>query len=253
MGATLRFGYKLSENLSQNWSYTWKRSEVQDDSTIVGIVDNEPDSVDRSLLSHQLVYTDFDSLLKPTDGQRISLQTIYAGVGGDVNYVKNIASITILRPVPAVDDWTLKLSAEGGILTSFDSAGTLISDRFSLGESKVRGFDGGGIGPRVTTTGETARGTKYYAATAELRFPLPKIFGLELGGRAFVDAGSLWDPDTTFITDPIQDDASIRVSSGVGFTWVSPIGPLAFDFGFPILSESYDREQIFRFSAATNF
>lgn len=253
IGTTIRFGYKLSENVRQNWSYTWKRSEIESQTTLSGVVSNEPASVDRSMLTHQLAYSNFDSLVNPTDGQRLTLMTVYAGVGGDVNYVKNIGALTVLRPVPTADDWGFKFSAEAGILNSFDDAGTLISDRFSLGESKVRGFNPGGIGPRITSTGESVRGTKYYAMTAELRFPLPKLLGLELTGRTFVDAGSLWDPDTTYITAPFDDDASLRVSTGAGFTWVSPIGPLAFDFGFPLQSESYDDEQMFRFSGATKF
>ncbi len=253
IGATIKFGYQLSENLRQNWSYTWKRSEIENSAALSGVVANEPASVDRSDFTHQLIYTDFDSLVKPTDGQRLTLTTVYAGIGGEVNYLRNVAALTVLRPLPIADDWGLKLAFEGGILNSFDSAGTLVSDRFSLGESKVRGFDSGGIGPRITATGESLRGTKYYAATAELRFPLPKVLGLELTGRTFVDAGSLWDPDTTYVTSAFDDDDSLRVSAGAGFTWVSPIGPLAFDFGYPLQSETYDDEQVFRFSGATRF
>ena len=33
----------------------------------------------------------------------------------------------------------------------------------------------------------------------------------------------------------------------------SPLGPLRFDFAYPITKESYDRTQIFRFSGGAKF
>jgi outer membrane protein insertion porin family len=49
------------------------------------------------------------------------------------------------------------------------------------------------------------------------------------------------------------DDASIRVSAGTSLLWNSPLGPLRADFGFAIMKESYDKEQLFRFGASTKF
>ena len=51
----------------------------------------------------------------------------------------------------------------------------------------------------------------------------------------------------------IEDDASIRVSAGTSLLWNSPLGPLRADFGFAIMKENYDKEQLFRFGASTKF
>ncbi len=51
----------------------------------------------------------------------------------------------------------------------------------------------------------------------------------------------------------LNDDASLRLSVGVGLTWVSPFGPLAVDLAYPVLKESYDEDELFRFSVGTSF
>jgi outer membrane protein insertion porin family len=51
----------------------------------------------------------------------------------------------------------------------------------------------------------------------------------------------------------LADDSTVRVSAGASLLWNSPLGPLRADFGWAILKESYDKEQLFRFGASTKF
>jgi len=51
----------------------------------------------------------------------------------------------------------------------------------------------------------------------------------------------------------IADNPAIRVSSGVGLTWGSPVGPVRLDVGVPIRRQSYDKTQFFRISFGTKF
>jgi outer membrane protein insertion porin family len=54
-------------------------------------------------------------------------------------------------------------------------------------------------------------------------------------------------------TPVILDSAAIRVASGVGLSWASPVGPIRLDFGFPLKKEPYDKTQFFRVSFGTKF
>jgi outer membrane protein insertion porin family len=47
--------------------------------------------------------------------------------------------------------------------------------------------------------------------------------------------------------------ASLRASLGAGIVWASPFGPLRFDYAVPVMKESYDKKQNFRFSIANQF
>jgi outer membrane protein insertion porin family len=51
----------------------------------------------------------------------------------------------------------------------------------------------------------------------------------------------------------LVDDNSIRLSVGAGISWRSPLGPIRVDLAFPILKESYDKKEEFRFSFGTRF
>jgi len=49
------------------------------------------------------------------------------------------------------------------------------------------------------------------------------------------------------------ESAAVRASVGAGIIWNSPFGPLRFDYAFPLLKQSYDRVQQFRFGGGTKF
>jgi outer membrane protein insertion porin family len=99
-----------------------------------------------------------------------------------------------------------------------------------------------------------------------VRFPLPFVpEDLGLSGAFFVDAGSLFGLSNSVkalsgqfdsisgTTTQIVDDKKIRVSAGTSLLWNSPLGPLRADFGWAILKQDYDKEQLFRFGASTKF
>jgi len=45
----------------------------------------------------------------------------------------------------------------------------------------------------------------------------------------------------------------LRYSTGLGFAWSSPIGPLKFSLGYPIKKEDDDETQVFQFQLGTVF
>ena len=126
-----------------------------------------------------------------------------------------------------------------------------ILDRFFLGSDEVRGFDLSGASPRDTETGDAVGGNWYYAGSLGVGFPLGLPNDAGLRGRAFVDYGST---GITESKDPgIAAGTGIRVSTGVGLTWASVLGPMNIDFAWPIRKESHDNTQLVRFSFGTRF
>ncbi|HEX5665378.1 MAG TPA: BamA/TamA family outer membrane protein, partial [Hyphomicrobium sp.] len=124
----------------------------------------------------------------------------------------------------------------------------------------VRGFDRAGYGPRDSLTDQAIGGQNYWAATAEVRFPLPFIpEDLGISGAAFVDAGSLWgtpgDITDLYADNNVElfDDSSVRSAVGVSLLWNSPVGPLRVDYSEAITKEAYDQLQQLRFGASTRF
>jgi outer membrane protein insertion porin family len=78
-------------------------------------------------------------------------------------------------------------------------------------------------------------------------------------GAFFIDAGSLWEPSELAL-DAVADEGSfildaadVRMSAGFGLIWQSPLGPLRADFAEALLKADFDKTELFRFGASTNF
>jgi outer membrane protein insertion porin family len=214
-----------------------------------------------SLVGYSLAYNTLDSNVSPTSGIYAKLSQDFAGVGGDVNFIRTTFDARTYYEV--ISDVVGLFRLQGGHVAGWGSKDLRMLDHFQLGPNLVRGFEPAGIGPRDLTSGTTndaLGGTLYWGASVEVQTPLyflPKEVGIKVG--AFVDAGSLWNYqgpttwDQTGETLTVADSNSVRSSAGVSFIWDSPIGPLRFDLAYPITKESYDRTQFFRFSGGTKF
>jgi outer membrane protein insertion porin family len=221
-----------------------------------------------SALGYTLTYNTLDNNKHPTAGTFVEFRQDLAGIGGDVNYVRS--TIDARQYAEVLPDVVGLLRLQGGHIASWGGKDLRMLDHFQMGNNLVRGFATAGIGPRdltcKTTNGEGANcdplgGSLYWGATAEVQTPLyflPKDIGIKMAG--FVDAGSLWDykgptqwMNQTMNLGDSNDGMAVRASAGVGFLWDSPLGPIRFDFAFPIMKESYDRTQWFRFSGGTSF
>ena len=106
-----------------------------------------------SAIGYSLIYDSLNSRLRPTAGQRLSFSQDFAGLGGDVKYIRTRAEGSKF--------WALgggfigSITAEGGYIHPLQDAPRpgvdpiRINDRFYLGEPQFRGFDIRGVGPRV--------------------------------------------------------------------------------------------------------
>jgi outer membrane protein insertion porin family len=219
-----------------------------------------------SLVGYDLAYNTLDNNRNPTSGLLAILKQDFAGVGGDVQYIRTTGDMrTYYEPI---QDIIGVLRLQGGYIHGWGSGGLRMLDHFQKGADLVRGFAPSGIGPRDITTGGTQDalgGSAYWGASVEFQTPLffaPKEVGIKLA--VFADAGSVWNYvgprnwfDGAFATNESltlsNNGMFVNSSVGVGLMWASPFGPLRFDLAYPITKQSFDRTQVFRFSGGTTF
>ena len=223
-----------------------------------------------SLVGYSLAYSTLDNNKSPTSGLYAELKQDFAGVGGDVNFVRTSAETRNYYEV--YSDIVAVLKLQGGHIGGWGSKDLRMLDHFQMGPNLVRGFAPAGIGPRDLTSGTTydaLGGSMFWGASVEAQTPLyflPKEIGIKVA--AFADAGSLWGykgPTTWNVTGEtltVGDQNKIRSSVGFGLIWDSPLGPLRFDLAYPITkwcgndstgAPVCDRTQVFRFSGGTRF
>lgn len=239
----------------------------------------------QSIVGYTVGFNTLNSFIRPTRGHSFQFSQDFAGLGGDVKYLRTRVNFDNYWTPWA--GWTFRLGGEGGFIEGINQ-GILLSDRFYIGGPRIRGFDIAGIGPRDfsgnTQGSRSSRGgTAFYIGRGELFFPLGDA-ALESGinASAFIDVGSLFrgqisdtpqceftqaqfdDFQTLSAEDPTAvfgfstnciagDSPAPRIALGIGFSWQSPFGPFRIDLSRTLKKQLGDRTQTLQFNVGTQF
>ena len=274
-GAGIRLGWPIAEDDQINFGLTADQTEITtyplspklyrdfcDDNG--GSVSGEDCEVTvRSVLATVGWSRDSrDSFTYPRAG---SYQRLYGEVTvpvGDLRYGK--LGYQYQHWFPIGRDYALMLNADMGWAKGFGGEKVPFYKNYYVGGiGSVRGYDQGSIGPKfIDTDGDitSTGGTRKLVGNAEFYFPMPGA-GKDRSFRvsAFFDAGYVWgddqqplDKDGQFVEQDIRFD-DLRYSTGLAFSWSSPIGPLKFSFGHPLNKKDNDEIQRFQFQLGSVF
>jgi outer membrane protein insertion porin family len=239
-GAGLRMGFPITEFMNLGARYTLSRDKVSlNKSTFYTDPDGtgplglqcDPLKAGRYLcdeiggrVTSQLGYsTVFDNTdgIRPTRGFRATMSQDFAGLGGDVKYLRSRLDATKYQSLGG--GWVASLHGEGGYIQPGQKARLEGQDAIRLTDRffgpQLRGFDIRGIGPRVQrvpydTTGalspdeakvtDALGGRAYYMGRLEVEFPTSSsLRSVGLRPSAFIDVGSLWKITRPILTDVI--------------------------------------------------
>lgn len=259
MGGGLRMGWPIGEddNIQFGLAYDLTKIDVYWDSPLRYIEfcgpgsDYDCDGVSSLAFTAGWARDTRDSRIYPMKGryQRVSAEVDLPP--GDIEIVK--LSYQHQWWIPITERQALMLNGDIGWIESYgDKDVPFFRNYYVGGIGSVRGFEAGSLG-RKDENDDAYGGTRKIVLNAEYYFPLPGM-GMDKTFRmsVFVDSGYVWDQD-----DPIQLN-DMRVSTGVGFSWSSPLGPLKFSFAVPLRkdvggSNYKDDTQNFQFQFGTMF
>jgi outer membrane protein insertion porin family len=234
-GGNLRMGFPITEYWSFGGRYTLKNDKITLDKNSFytdGVCDpllagrylcDEIGTRLTSSIGISTIYDDTDGI-RPTRGQRLSWSEDFAGLGGDVRYVRSSVNATKYKSIGG--GWVVSAHGEGGYIVPLQkgpasgSDAVRLTDRFF--DPGLRGFDIRGIGPRVVrlpynTDGtlqaldinknvvDSIGGRAYYMGRLELEFPVSSgLKSMGIRPSAFVDVGSLWSIKTPALLDIVN-------------------------------------------------
>jgi outer membrane protein insertion porin family len=264
VGFSLSAGYEFNDHLRQTWMYSLVQRSIYDIQTGASLyVWNAAGVTLMSQVGQTLTLDYTDSRLDPRQGWLMRFGTDFAGLGGDVHYVRTKVDGEYFIPLDrwfGSNDWDIAITAGTGYLFSFDGQEQII-DRFFLGGDNLRGFQTAGAGPHSVPTNtypdnDSLGGRFIWTQSTELRFPLPVSPDLGLSGRMFVDMGGLSQVSSLTLSgvrQPLVDSAAPRIGTGIGFSWKTPFGLINLDFAQAVLKQKYDETQFFRLGFGTRF
>jgi outer membrane protein insertion porin family len=230
IGGVVRLGFPVTEFVSFGTRYTLSQDDITlDKGTFFEDIDNDPDTPDEcsprlagrylcqelgkritSSVGYNVAYDDTNGI-RATRGQRVLLGQDFAGLGGDVKYIRTRLDATKYFPLPK--GFVLSVHAEGGYIHPLQKSQGVGQDPIRLSDRffgpQLRGFDIRGIGPRVerrpytspteldtdskNVVSDALGGRAYYMGRLEVEFPSSSALkNLGLRPSAFVDVGSVW-------------------------------------------------------------
>ncbi len=232
-----------------------------------------------------LTYDTRNNRLFPSSGVFLQASTELAtsALGSEIEFLRHELIGRFYYPLFGQGEqpgsgFILKMNNKVGVITSPLSQGVPIFARYFLGGIlDVRGYRLRTLGPRLPlnqsldvnappiTNGANIGGNLQYYSNLEFEFPIIDKVGIR--GVTFMDAGNTWNLEQQFckttpapqfseLVRPCFDASSLtnlRLSTGMGIRWFSPLGPLRFEWGFPLNKLTYEESSVFEFTIGNFF
>ena len=236
-------GYKLNKNLNHNieLEYVLKDYSITNSSTASNSIKKSSGENMSYLIKNNLRYSTLNPGFISKKGNFINLNnTIETPTSSSNGFVRNIIT---LKKYYSQNKNIISIQTNIGNILSLNNNDILTDDKFSLGGRWLRGFDSYGAGPRNSRTAYVG-GNNLIATKLDYSYEITKKSNFPIYLNLFNDYGLIWENKTR----PSQSDNSLRSSVGFGIKYYSPIGPIGFTWGFPVMDEKYDIKRMFLFS-----
>ena len=222
--------YKIDSHFTSRFGYSFEANRLLD--VNLDLLSQQPaDSTNQDFLVSSLLgglsWMQVDDPLNPKSGFQIFPNMEWASVvlGSQVDYIK--LSLEGRGYVPIGNFGTLAGKLLWGTIYNLENTESIpIFKRFFAGGSNsVRGYPYQKLGP-LDQLGNPIGGLATVEGSLETRFPLPFYKSLE--GVVFFDFGNVYEERLAIF------EKGLRYASGCGVRYMTPIGPVRFDFGYEL-------------------
>ena len=216
---------------------------LETSSSATNIVKKQEGDYFENLLSYALTYNKLDQNFQPTSGFINNFTQTLPLYSDDVS-IENKLTSSIYHSLN--EDLILSANLYLKAINSLDD-NVRVSKRVSIPSRRLRGFEGGKIGPK---DGSQFIGGNY-ATALNLSSTIPNILfeNENIDFNLFIDMANVWEVDY----NSSLDSNKIRSSTGIAVNWFSTIGPLTFSYAIPLSEAETDITEKFRFQIGTSF
>jgi outer membrane protein insertion porin family len=236
IGGVVRFSYPVYRNTRLFFSHSYDISDINgSDSEAPKSIQQLNGTVTTHAVATTLRWDSRDNKFIPRSGSKHEVNVTYAGLGGDIGYVRTIGETWWFYPL----FWGTAGSArlKGGWMT--ETGGEYLPDYelFHLGGiNSLRGFERNDLGPlepNLNGYPAVVGGDRMVQFNLEYLFPIYKDLGI--AGLVFYDTGNIYGEDEDL------DLGDLASSVGTGVRWASPMGPIRIEYGYVVDPSSKER------------
>jgi outer membrane protein insertion porin family len=242
-GFAIKGGHPIGEYSRLLATYRLENKEIYDVSVFASsTIKDQEGTATSSSITTTYSYNTVNNRQNPSSGTDLSVAWEFAGLGGSEKYSKYVIDARHFWPWK----WGTVFSVHGnlGYVHSLNSDDVPIDENFFLGGIySIRGFESREVGPR-DEFGDYVGGDTSAYFNFEYIFPL--FEELQIKGVTFFDVGNTWS-DEDFWGEDDEAFASWRYSAGGGIRWLSPMGPMRFEYGRNLDARDYEDNGKFDF------
>lgn len=254
LGAGLNVGRRFFTNSSMNIGYQYEDIKVTDFAFAVPQVFLGTASGTTSEISLTLSYDTRDNRMFPKKGWLVTATSEVSGgkLGGSNAFSRTNANVRWYQPI--YKGFVYKTYLKGGFIKSLNTRAVPLYERYFLGgPNSLRGYYPRTVGPTVQIVSGPAGsvgafnygGTKMVQGNFELEVPIYTPAGFK--AVAFFDAGNAYAEEQNI------SFRNLKMDYGFGFRWLSPMGPLRFEWGMPINRQPGEDSVVFNFTIGDLF
>ena len=197
-----------------------------------------------TLFTYNLSKNTLNKQYNPTDGHMYGIGQGFS-ILSDVPYLKNNIFGSYYNEYSEGFVGSIKYQISS--IDAFNDEYIKFSDRLHANPNNLRGFASRGIGPKLE--GDFIGGNYMYSTSVSSTVPNGFPDKWNAVTNVFLDVANVWGVD-----DNSTDETNkIRSSAGVGLSWMSPIGPVAFTYATPITKSNTDDIEQFNFKIGSAF
>jgi outer membrane protein insertion porin family len=232
-GTGLTLSYPLLDFTRGSISYIYDLANISNISSDApqSIKDLKGENVKSSVTS-SLRFDSRNDTFVPTQGSSHSFSLEFAGLGGDIGFMKYIGETAWYFPL--FWEFVLAPHAKGGYVNKTRTKKLPDYEKFYMGGiGSLRGFERDDLAPRDNDNNSIG-GDRFVQFNLDLTFPIVKDQGVF--GGLFFDTGRVYGDNESIELDP----SDLRQSAGLGLRWMSPMGPVRLEYGFILDKEDSD-------------
>lgn len=258
-GANIIGGRQLGRYINAYLSYQIERSEIEGLDAFYREAGYQNGVNIKSALTPSISFNNTDDYYVPRSGIIASTSLEYAGLGGDMEFIKNRTTFNIYQGLQDYIDMDLILRYKSGFgyIYNDDSSKLPINEKLFLGGiNSIRGYDSRSVTPKKkicnpkNSNGTVVNGCEIIETGGKISFnnsfelSFPIINRLKMRGVIFYDYGMIGHSDINEIK---------RSSAGAGIEWITPIGPLQLFYAQALDDKPGDDTSSFEFTIGRRF
>ena len=243
IGSNIFLNYEIYENIFLNPGFAIDYDSVEANNNASTYIKSKEGNYYTSKFIYNISKNTRNRLINPTSGYSIGAGQEWSLIS-DIQYLNNKIFGSYYNEY--IDGFVGSIKYRAETINSFDKD-IKFSDKLFVSSNNLRGFANRGIGPKID--GDFVGGNYSYYTSLSSTLPngLPEKWNASTA--IFLDLANVWGVDDSNVVE----NNKLRSSTGIGFSWFSPLGPVSMTYAIPLSKASTDDIEEFNFKIGTIF